>query len=114
MPLIPKTVIGRALALLWLLMCAGLLVFAFVQRDVHDMPVAFTWLMIGLTFPIGLPAAAIVGMLMSQLYAKFGLTYSPFMDLLPDWLAMVSLGYLQWFVVVPSIVRRLSRGERGT
>ena len=114
MPLIPKSLIARLLALLWLLACSGLLVFAFVQRDVHDMPVAFTWLLIALTFPIGLPVGAIVGMLMSQIYAKSDLPYLPFLDLLPSWLVMVSFGYLQWFVVVPGIGRRLVRGKRGT
>lgn len=113
MPAIPKTIIGRALTLLWLLACFGLLLFAFVQRGVHDMPVAFTWLLIALTFPIGLPVGAIVGILMSQAYAKLGLPYSPFLDLLPSWLVMVSFGYLQWFVVVPGIGRRLLRGKHG-
>ena len=114
MPLIPKTIIGRSFALLWLLACTALLLFAFVPRDVHDMPAAFTWLLIALTFPIGLPVGAVVGILMSQAYAKFGLPYSPFLDLLPSWLVMVSVGYLQWFVVVPGIGRRLVRGKRGT
>ena len=113
MPALPKTIIGRALALLWLLACFGLLLFAFVQRGVHDMPMAFTSLLIALTFPIGLPVGAIVGIPMSQAYAKFGLPYSPFLDLLPSWLVMVSFGYLQWFVVVPGIGRRLLRGKRG-
>jgi hypothetical protein len=114
MPLIPKTNFGRTLALLWLLACFGILVFAYVRRDVHDMPVAFTWLLIALTFPIGLPVGAIVGILMSQAYSKFGLPYFPFLDLLPSWLVMVSFGYLQWFVVVPGFGRRFLRGKCGT
>ncbi len=42
MPAMPKATIGRALALLWILACLGLLVYAFVQRAVRDMQVPFT------------------------------------------------------------------------
>jgi hypothetical protein len=107
MQIFPTSQIGRALASLWFALCVALLVFAYVQRGVYDMPVAFTWLLIALTFPIGLPTGAIVGMLMSWAYAKLGLPYSPFADLVPSWLVMVLFGYLQWFVVVPVAIRKL-------
>jgi hypothetical protein len=107
MHILPTSQIGRALAALWFASCIALLVFAYVQRGVHDMPVAFTWLLIALTFPIGFPTGAIVGMLMSWAYAKLGLPYLPFADLVPSWLVMVMFGYLQWFVAVPAAIRRL-------
>jgi biotin transporter BioY len=108
-PLFPKSTLGRALALLWVLTCVGLLVFAFVQRHALDMPVPFTWLLISLTFPVGLPVGAIVGVLMQRAYANWGLPYDPFLDLLPSWLVMASFGYWQWFIVVPSLAGWLSR-----
>ncbi len=91
--------------MLWLAACSALLIFAYVQREVHDMPIAFTWLLVMLTFPVGLPLAAIVGITMSSLSETFGLPHSPFFDLLPSWFVMVTFGYWQWFLL-PSILRR--------
>lgn len=45
----------------WLLACVGLLAFTWVQQSIHDMPVAFIWLMIFLTFPIGYAVAMVIG-----------------------------------------------------
>jgi hypothetical protein len=89
----------------------ALLVFAFAQQSVHDMPVAFTWLMIFLTFPVGLVGAPLVGVVWSSLARALGFAYQPFVDLLPTWLALVALGYAQWFVVLPAIVRRVGRAK---
>lgn len=60
-----KPTTARLLALLWLLLCIGLLVFAFVRRETPGMPSTFTGPLIALTFPIGLPVGAIVDQLMS-------------------------------------------------
>lgn len=109
----PRSLAGRALAVLWLLCAAGLLVFAYVQQGIHDMPVALTWLLILLAFPIGFVAAPAVGIAWSSLAANAGLVYHPFWHSLPLWVAIVSLGYLQWFVVVPKLFRRLSRANTG-
>lgn len=77
-PSTPKSFLGRALALLWLLTCVGLLVFAFVQRDEASLVVPFTRLLIALTFPVGLPVDVKVGILMQQACSKSGLPYSSF------------------------------------
>ena len=105
MRLIPPSPLGKSIAFVWVAACIALLVFAYVQSAIHDMPVMFTWVIVMLTFPIGLPAGAIVGITMSYLYKTFGLAYSPFLDLLPSWIVMVTFGYWQWFVL-PSVVRR--------
>jgi hypothetical protein len=107
--LIPHARLGRVLALLWLLACLALLAFAYLKRAAPDMPQAFTWGLIALSFPIGLPAGAAVGMSMSWAYANAGLPYEPFTDLLPSWLVMVLAGYLQWFVGLPAACRWLRR-----
>ena len=103
----PTSRTGRLLAYVWLALCLGLLLFAYLQRQVHDMPQAFTWGLIALTFPIGLPTGAVVGMSMTQAYTHLGLPYSPFWDLLPSWLVMVACGYWQWFIAVPALARKL-------
>ena len=107
MQFIPQSRSARLLALLWLALCLGLLLSAYLQRHVHDMPQAFTWGLIALTFPIGLPSGALVGMSMTQAYTHLGLVYSPFWDLLPSWLVMVACGYWQWFIALPALVRKL-------
>ncbi len=110
-PLTPHSRLGRSLALLWLLACLALLAFAYLKKSEPDMPVTFTWLLIALSFPIGLPVGAAVGISMSWAYANAGLPYDPFLDLLPSWLLMALTGYLQWFVGLPMLRRRLVRAR---
>jgi hypothetical protein len=105
--LFPQSRLGRRILSVWLFLCVALLIFAVVQRKVHDMPMAFTYLLIALTFPLGIPFGAIVGVSMSWLYANFGLTYHPVADLVPSWIVMVLAGYIQWFVLGPAAVRKL-------
>ena len=69
------------------------------------MPIAFFWLMIFLTAPVGFPVGIGVGTATSALSAKFGITYQAFWDLVPMWLALAVAGYFQWFVIVPSLWR---------
>jgi len=104
---IPRNQRGRILATIWLALCCALLVFAFVFRDMPSMPVVFTFGLIALTFPLGLPAGAVVGISMSWLYAHKGLPYDRFADLVPSWLVMVLAGYVQWFVLGPTLAQRL-------
>jgi hypothetical protein len=111
--MLPKSRIGRFVAVIWLLACASLLVFAFKQRHVHDMPEAFTWLLIFLTFPIGFVGATVVGLLWGGISSILGLTYHPFADLIPIWVIVVSLGYWQWFVALPWLVRKIHRPKLG-
>jgi hypothetical protein len=108
-PLLPKSFAARVLMPIWLALCVGLLVFAYLQREVHDMPIAFFWLLVVLTFPIGLLTAAFVGAGMAWLYAKSGIPYVPFLDVLPSWAASVFMAYIQWVFVLPAIVRGVLR-----
>jgi len=107
MKVISRSRWGRILATIWLALCCALLVFAFVFRDMPSMPVVFTFGLIALTFPLGLPAGAVVGISMSWLYAHKGLPYDRLADLVPSWLVMVLAGYVQWFVFAPAVARRI-------
>jgi len=80
-----------------------MLVFAWAQRDIHDMPEAFLWLMIFLTLPIGFPVAMAVGMTTAAISTDHGIAYDPFWDLVPMWIALTIAGHLQWFVFVPFV-----------
>ena len=107
MALFPASIVGRVVASVWLLSCVGVLLFAWEQQHIHDMPEAFAWLMIILAFPFGLPVATVVGIATSESSKFFGITYNPFWDLVPFWIALTVMGYLQWFALVPFLWGRL-------
>ena len=101
--MIPNSLIGKFLASVWLLACIGILVFAYIQRDIHDMPVATIWLLIFMTFPIGIFVDPIAGVIISLVNTSLGLNYNPFGEMVVYWLMSISLGYLQWFVFIPKL-----------
>ena len=102
--MIPKTKIGQFIAVLWLIVCIGILFFAYIQQSIHDMPVAFIYLMMFISAPVGLIVAPITGIATSYLFEIFSFEYHPFLDLLPSWFAMVIIGYIQWFIALPRFI----------
>jgi len=112
--LAPTSTLGRTAATAWVSLCLGVLVFGYVQRSVHDMPVAFTWFMIILSFPLGIPGVLAAGLGWPGVMNGLGFSYEPFRDELPIWVLAFVLGYWQWFVLLPRALRRLSsRPTRG-
>ena len=117
----PASPFERVTLLLWLALCTAVLVFAFTQRTIHDMPVAAVWLVVFLCAPLGLFAAAASGYGVSLLSQELGIPYEPFLSFIPIWLATVASGYVQWFIFIPCLVRkfmkhltrRLSRPAKG-
>ena len=107
MLLLPKSLTARLLALAWLSLCLGVLAFGIVQRDIHDMPIAFILFMHFLSIPVGLLVIPIVGLTTSIAFSALGASYNPILDLLPIWVAAVVFGYLQWFVAIPWIFRKI-------
>jgi len=99
--LIPSSKIGKIIAIIWLIACFMLLLFAYLQRDIHDMPIAVTWLMVFISAPVGFIIAPITGIATNYLFEIFSFEYHPFLALLPSWFAMVIIGYIQWFVALP-------------
>ncbi len=109
MEVLPRTSIGRAIAALWLALCIAVLAFGFVQREIHDMPVAFALLLVFLSFPLGAGALVIVGTVLGS----SGINYVSFWSEMPLWLAAVGVGYWQWFILLPALARKfLSRRGR--
>ena len=99
-----NSLIKKYLIAIWLLACLGILVFSYIQSDVHDMPVAVIWLLIFMTFPVGMLAAPLVGLVISSITPALGISYHPFGEIVIYWVALVSLGYIQWFVIVPKAI----------
>ena len=112
MALYPTSKTGRVIAALWLAACVGMLFFAWRQRHIHDMPEAFFWLMIFLSFPAGYVAAFAAGVVTSLLFRSIELPYHPFWEVVPVWIIVTSAGYAQWFVLVPAIWRRIRARPR--
>lgn len=107
MALIPGSIVGRLVACVWLLLSAGALSFASEQQQIHDMPEAFVWLMNFLTIPVGFPVATAVAIASSEISKYFGIAYHPFWYLVSFWFGVTVTGYLQWFVVLALIWRKL-------
>lgn len=97
------------MAALWLGLCLAVLVFGYVQRGIHDMPVGFTWLMIFLSAPLGLLIPFIAGKVAPILLAQTWYVYDPFWDLVPYWIGFVFSGYVQWFILIPAAFRKVFR-----
>lgn len=89
----------------WSFLCISVLLFGYFQRDIHDMPVAFYWLIIIFTAPVGIVVGPVTGIATTYFSNLFGIPYSPFFSLVPSWLILVVSGYLQWFVAVPKLIK---------
>ena len=101
--MIPKSLIGKLIAFTWLVACLGVLLFAYIQRDIHDMPIAVIWLLLFLTFPIGIFAGPLAVLLNPLINSTLGLNYDPFGEMLVHWVIFVLVGYLQWFILIPKL-----------
>jgi hypothetical protein len=78
---------------------------AYEERAIHDMPVAFSALMISLTFPSGI---AIIGLfvLAIRVADSLGTPLSDSFGMLATlWALLVVVGHLQWFVLIPAAAR---------
>ena len=97
---------------MWGSACTAILVLAFVQREIHDMPEAVLWLTIFLTFPAG-PIGITAAGWASYLFPNFG-ALSPiqqFWAVVPYWAIAVASGYLQWFVAVPTLWQKFIKAK---
>jgi len=112
MNVLPHSMFGRSLLGLWFAACVAVLVFAFVQRDIHDTDIAVAWFMIFLTLPIGYALAAFLGFIFMLLYETFGLVVpGGFLFNSLSWLLFVAVGYLQWFLIVPWAYRKVRKSS---
>lgn len=90
---------------MWLSACLGVLVFAWRQQAIDDMPVVFIWLMILLSLPIGFAVAAGLGLVAASFAS--GTVSHPFWDIVPIWAVLTVVGYAQWFICLPWLWGRI-------
>jgi len=94
------------LRLLWLGLCVAVLVWALNAAPATEAHVAHGWAMVVLTFPIGLFGLFAVGAAAYLSLTLLSLELSGPSGLVLLWSVMTALGYIQWFVLVPEILRR--------
>lgn len=112
MKLFPDNPFVWLLAASWTAACVVALVFAFVQRGMGETGAAFGYMMAFLTFPSGLLVFAALAM--AGIPFLIGVGAAPFLSaggLLLVWMALVAVGFAQWFVLLPRLVSLL-RGDR--
>lgn len=111
MAILPLSKLGKCIAAVWIGLCFAVLFFGFEQRHIHDMPIAFIYFMLFLTALAGMLVSLLYGLWTPSLHAQPWYVYEPFLDLVPFWMGCVLLGYLQWFVIVPLMWKRIFRGK---
>src|SRR5438094_417067 len=107
------SIIALAIRAAWLALCVAVLLFAWMNRDGHDMPEVVIWLMIFPTFPMGWPVGIVIGIATAFVSQHFGLAYHPFGDLIPEWLGFVATAYFQWLLCFPGCGARHARACSG-
>jgi len=102
--------------MVWLTTCVVALLFAhrgYQGSSDWKLEEALAFEMVVLSFPSSLLVVAVV-ILVGIGLGLFGLTLPPSSrpEMIAVWLLFVVAGYIQWFVVVPRLVRRLRKKDR--
>lgn len=101
-----REILGRVLKALWLFACVLILVLTLIYRgpEYRDAVEAEFLIMMGLSFPSGWLSLVMLKLIeMLKLFEWSGITELQSIFLV--WVPLFVLGYLQWFVAVPAIIR---------
>ena len=95
----------------WCLTSGAILAYVLTFQDgphFRERDILLIYCMLALSFPLGL-VGTIFPVALTALMERLGLNVSihPLRDTLLTWLLLFGLGYLQWFVLVPRVVKRL-------
>ena len=91
----------------WLIACALVLVGFVLCRGDGEAQDFLTWTMQVLSFPLGLlaiPLVILTGFL-AQMISPLGSLLTRFGDYVMVWFWLFVLGLIQWFLIVPGIVK---------
>jgi hypothetical protein len=87
--------------------CIGLLVFAYIGRDVRDTDIIVVIALLILCFPVSLALAALLTGVFYLLHAWAGVVVpGGFGFNALAWLVFMTTGYLQWMAMVPQLFTR--------
>lgn len=82
--------------------------YAYDGKPNSDIEVLFAWSMIFLTFPSGLIFAGLFSIVADCLDKFFAVVlYTSYLSLVLSWAGFLLLGYLQWFKLLPWLVRKI-------
>lgn len=101
----------RAIRMIWFVLCIALLFQTLweVSSDPQsEVGILFVYGMLFLTFPLGLAYPAIMFFLSEYVRIEM----NPVIRYLFDWGFLVTLGYMQWFVLVPQLFRNLKQKNK--
>ena len=93
----------------WLVACAFALVGFLIFRGDVEAQDFLTWTMLVLSFPLGLlamPLIVVTGF-MAQMISPLGSVLTMFGDYVMVWFWFFVLGFVQWFLIVPGVVKLL-------
>jgi hypothetical protein len=108
MTVFPRQAFVRVVATLWLLAAMAMLLITLLRSGIGlDERSALSTLvpLYFMSLPSGHLAVLALSKAKIELYVSSGLTISIFYEGLALWTALTVLGYLQWFVLLPSIAR---------
>lgn len=106
----------RTLNTAWFVIwCAALLVtlWGTTYQSQRDLDLVLTWFMIVISFPSSLLTVFITSGLSYLWHEVFHFVgYSKIAEIIINWLIFVSVGWFQWFVVVPWIISKVRKRHR--
>lgn len=112
----------RVLLFAWLLLCVATLAVTLLAASPadgrNDIGLFFLGCMLVLTFPSGLGVVGVVALLV-EAQSRTGFMTIDFIDsnylgFVLIWMCLVGIGYLQWFVLLPSLWRKLRQSHLPT
>jgi riboflavin transporter FmnP len=105
--LLPAARVGKVAAAVWSVACVGVLLFAYVGRDIRDTDIVVLVALLVLGFPVSLALSAILTGIFYLLDAWWGVVVpGGFSSNLFAWVLFVAAGYMQWRLIVPHVFAR--------
>jgi hypothetical protein len=102
----PQTTIGKFVGAFWYLACASDLLYGFIVSLTRNQPTTFFAIMILLSAPTSIPATILLWMFLVLFSQSSGLGGHSFILMLIAWAVFFLIGYWQWFIALPRVIRR--------
>ena len=105
-----KGALWKAIRILWIvvsLLALGGTLILLGKEGQEDIGIIFVYVMGALSFPVSVAWLVVAGTLYGLAHKLFGVFASGgHLEIVLNWLALFVLGYLQWFWVVPTLIKR--------
>jgi hypothetical protein len=102
--------------LAWCLISVAILVYALTFREgpnARERDIIVIYCMLAMSFPLGLVGSGVAtALLLLADKLDFPNSVHPLRDTLLTWLLFFGFGYLQWFVLIPWVVKRVKAARQ--